>query len=116
MSTKYSRGDIWFVQLDTVIGREQAKKRPCLILSANNFNQNRSELAIVVPLTSKNKHMRIHLPIYSPEGGLIVPSFIMCEQIRSVSAERFSGSAIGRVDSGTLKVAEQIIKILLDFA
>jgi mRNA interferase MazF len=45
------RGDIWLADLDPVRGREQAGRRPILIVSVDGFNQSKAGLAIVVPLT-----------------------------------------------------------------
>ncbi len=46
------RGDIFWANLEPVIGNEQADKRPVLILSADVFNEN-SGTVIAVALTSK---------------------------------------------------------------
>jgi mRNA interferase MazF len=45
------RGDIWWVNLDPTIGAEIKKRRPCVVLSANEINRIRSA-PVVVPLSS----------------------------------------------------------------
>lgn len=83
------QGDIWLFDPDPVRGKEIGKKvRPALILSCNELNEGPSGLIIVVPLTSKNKLIPSHIKIEPPEGGLTIPSFAICEQIRSISKER----------------------------
>lgn len=114
MAINPTRGDIWLVALDPVIGREQAKKRPCLVLSNNKFNKSSAELIIVVPLTSKKRDIPLHIPVYMPEGGLSSNSFLMCEQIRSVSIERFSVN-LGKLSNHALDIVEYTLKVLLDF-
>lgn len=116
MSTvRPTRGEIWFVNLDPTIGREQAKKRPCLVISNTLFNQGPADLIIVVPLTSKNKNNPLHIAVHPPEGGLVTPSFILCEQIRSISIIRFSGHPLGSIYTSTIQAVEYTLKVLLDF-
>lgn len=112
---KPSRGEIWLVNLDPTTGHEQAKRRPCLILSTNQFNHGASGLAIVVPLTSKNKQNPLHILVNPPDGGLSVSSFLLPEQIRAVSLERFSGNSLGKVNQLTLQILEDMLKDLLEF-
>ncbi len=111
---KINKGEIWMVKLDPTVGREQAKTRPCLIISSNRFNQGLSELAIVIPLTSKQRHIPLHIPVEPLLSGLSIKSYLMCEQIRSVSTKRL-GNLCGKVDEDTLNKVEYIIKMLLDF-
>ena len=83
------QGEIWLFDPDPVRGTELGKKvRPALIISCNELNEGWSSLIIIVPLTSKDKKITSHVKIEPPEGGLTVSSFIVCEQIRSISKER----------------------------
>ena len=49
MLKKVLRGEIWFVDLNPVVEHEQAKKRPCLIVSSDKFNQSAADLVVIVP-------------------------------------------------------------------
>ncbi len=109
------RGDVWFADLDPTTGREQAKKRPCIVLSADDFNQGRAGLLIVVPLTTRDRKNPLHIPVTPPEGGIKTPSYALCEQIRAISHLRLSNHRIGFVSDRTLKLLEFTIKTLLDF-
>jgi mRNA interferase MazF len=105
-----SRGDVWEVNLDPTIGREQAGTRPALLLSVDSFNHGPAELVIVLPITSKNKDQPLHVSVAPPEAGLTLPSFIKCDDIRSVSKQRlrrFRGTVAGRTE------VEQRMRILL---
>ncbi|MFH1831987.1 MAG: type II toxin-antitoxin system PemK/MazF family toxin [bacterium] len=106
------RGSVWFVNLDPVIGHEQAKKRPCVILSANTYNQNRAGLAIIAPITSQPHEIYWRIPMALSEGGLEKKSFIICDQIRTVSILRFSSKMLGIVSDYTLERIEERLKIL----
>lgn len=109
------RGEVWFAQFDPTIGHEQAKKRPCIVLSANDFNQGASGLLIVVPLTTRDRKNPLHIPIIPPEGGVLAKSFALSEQIRAISRLRLSNHCIGRIKEKTLLTLEFTIKTLLDF-
>jgi mRNA interferase MazF len=108
-----SRADIWSVNFDPTPGREQAGARPALVLSVDKFNHGPAELIIVLPITSKDKRQPIHVPITPPEGGLTVPSFIKCEDIRSVSKQRFK-QFYGTITTQTMTEVEKRLKILLN--
>ncbi len=106
------RGEIWLVTLDPTIGREQAGTRPALIASDDLFNQSHAELIIVLPITSKDKGIRSHVPVSPPEGGVAVASFIKCEDVRSISIKRL-GKRLGKVTANTLNEVENRLRILL---
>lgn len=108
-----SRGEIWLVDLNPVRGHEQAGKRPGLIISVDLFNHGPAGLVVLVPLTTKAKGIPFHVDIHPPEGGLEKTSFIKCEDVRSVSKERFS-RRLGAVSSETLAEVEDRLRILLD--
>lgn len=110
---KIGQGSVWLVDLDPTVGREQAKKRPCLVISDAIFNNGPSELVVILPLTSKFRAVNWHLQIDPPEGGLKVRSYIMTDQMRTVSLNRLHGECLGYVSQKTLKTVEQRIKFLL---
>ncbi|MEA5517357.1 type II toxin-antitoxin system PemK/MazF family toxin [Limnoraphis robusta] len=110
--TQILRGEIWLVDLNPVRGREQAGKRPCLIISVNLFNQGASGLVVVLPITSKQKGVPFHVEINPTEGGVRVKSFIKCEDVRSISVERLD-QRWGVVSSTTLAAVEDRLRILM---
>src|SRR4051812_217118 len=84
-----ARGEVWGVNFSPTVGREQAGIRPALVVSDNALNGGPRGLIIVIPVTGTDRGLPSHIPINPPEGGLIKPSVIMTEQIRSVSTRRF---------------------------
>jgi mRNA-degrading endonuclease toxin of MazEF toxin-antitoxin module len=60
-------GDIVMMNFDPQIGREQAKRRPALVLTDQRYNR-ASGLAIVCPLTSKRKPYPFVLPVTVGQG------------------------------------------------
>ena len=108
----YLRGDVWFGGLDPVRGREQAGKRPLLILSQDAFNSGPADLVIVVPITSVNKRILYHVEVLPPEAGLTKQSYIKCEDIRSVSIGRLE-YRMGSLSEATLAAVEYRMRRLL---
>jgi mRNA interferase MazF len=48
-------GEIWLVDFGEPIGREQAGRRPAVIVSDNEMNDGSSGLVIVVPMTTARR-------------------------------------------------------------
>lgn len=81
------RGDIWLVDFGTPIGREQAGRRPAVIVSDDLMNTGPSGLVIVVPLTSRHRNLASHVEIETG-GGLDEVSYAKCEDVKSISTDR----------------------------
>lgn len=107
------RGEIWFVDLGPTKGLEQARRRPCLIVSDDRLNRSPADVVIAIPITSKDKGIPSHVQIDPPEGGLKVRSFIKCEDIRSISIDRLI-KALGAVKISTLDQVGQRLRLLLN--
>ncbi len=106
-------GEIWMADLDPTRGHEQAGKRPALVVSVDAFNRGPAGLVIVLPLTSRAKAVRSHVPLNPPEGGVRKLSFIKCEDVRSVSVERLTRS-LGAVSADTMQAVAYRLRILMD--
>lgn len=111
-NTTPSRGEIWRADLDPVRGHEQAGRRPVLIVSADFLNHGPAGIAILVPLTTRDRNNSLHVRIESDTTGLREVSFAKCEDVRSVSKERLTGR-IGRASSSTLAAVEDRLRLLL---
>ena len=72
-------GDIVVLDFDPQVGREQAKRRPALVLTDLRYNQ-ASGLAIVCPLTSKVKPYPFTLPVTVGK----VDGAVLVDQIKSL--------------------------------
>lgn len=107
-----SRAEVWDLNLDPIIGREQAGARPALILSVDLFNQGPAELVVAIPITRTERGVRWHVQVTPPEGGLVTRSFIQCENIRSLSKSRLRRRR-GRVSQDTMQQVEDRLRILL---
>ena len=109
-----SRGEIWNADLDPTRGREQAGRRPVLVVSTNRFNEGPADLVVVLPITSKDKGIGWHVKI--PSGGstgLRVSSFAMVEAIRCISRERLA-KRLGEAPTEVLDEVDTRLRILLE--
>jgi mRNA interferase MazF len=59
-------------------------------------------LAILVPLTTRNRGLNHHVRIDSPESGVKQPSWARTEDIKAVSTQRFARPA----PLGTASISE----------
>jgi mRNA interferase MazF len=107
-----SRGEIWLVDFDPTRGREQRGRRPALVVSTDPFNHGPANLVVVVPLTTRERRIPMHIPLEPPDGGVRETSFAMCEMVRSVSTGRFV-ECWGTVERQTLALVEDRLRILL---
>ncbi len=66
-------GDIIWIDFDPQAGREQAKRRPALVVTEQSYNRV-SGLVIVCPLTSRRKPYPFALPavVDKVEGAVLV--------------------------------------------
>jgi mRNA interferase MazF len=99
------RGEIWWVNLDPTIGREIKKRRPCVVLSANELNRVRGT-PVVVPLSSS--------PQAAPPIVLAVPSVgknsvAVVDQIHAVDKRRFI-TCFGVLAGSDLRNLEMAVK------
>jgi mRNA interferase MazF len=97
---KVSRWSIWRANLDPVVGSEQGKSRPVLIISEDDINS-LLNIVNIVPITSR-KQGRIIYPnevLLSTEiTGLDKESIALCHQIRTIDKTRLS-KKYGQVSS-----------------
>jgi mRNA interferase MazF len=107
-----ARGEVWLTDLNPTRGHEQAGRRPALVISEDLFNRGPAGLVIVVPLTSKRRGVPSHVPIDPPEGGVEVPSAVLCEAIRSIAVERLV-VRWGTVSRRTMGEVEDRLRMLM---
>ena len=81
------RGNIYWADLNPVIGSEQGGFRPVLILSHNVFNE-RSGTVIAVAVTSQSQRAGFPLTLELTASKLPKKSWVKISQIRTLSVKR----------------------------
>jgi len=84
---KILRGNIYWADLNPVIGSEQGGLRPVLILSHNVFNE-RSGTVIAVAITSQPQRAGFPLTLELTDSELPKRSWVKIGQIRTLSVKR----------------------------
>lgn len=107
-----NRGEIWLIDFNPTIGREQSGIRPALILSVNEFNNSMATKVVALPLTSKNKGIPLDIELLPPDGGVKKVSYIKCEDLRSLSKNRLL-EQWGIISESKMEEVENKVKLLL---
>jgi mRNA interferase MazF len=111
------RGDIYWVDLQPVRGRESGETRPAVIVSndaANRAAQRRGDgLVTVVPVTSNiDRVFPFQVLLIAADCGLASDSKAQAEQVRTVAMERLCGR-IGTVPSEALDQIDDALRLHL---
>ena len=107
------RGEVWLADFDPIEGREQAGRRPALVLSVDSFNASRADLVTVLPVTSKSRpNNPFRVEVCPPEGGLSIVSYVIGEQTRTVSTRRLV-KPLGTVSGATMAKVAAVVRVVL---
>jgi len=108
------RGEIRRVDFSPSIGSEIQDRHPALVVSVDELNRSPWGLIVVCPVTTfrKDTPFRLHILISPPEGGIHQTSVIRCDQVKSLSIQRFL-ERWGTVNADTLKNVDFILKKVL---
>ena len=108
------RGELWLVDFSPSVGSEIKDRHPALVVSVNELNKSPWGLVVVCPITTSRtaKPFRLHILIAPPEGGIKHDSVIRCDQVKSVSIQRFI-EKWGTIESNTLQKVDLILKKIL---
>ncbi|RJQ27158.1 type II toxin-antitoxin system PemK/MazF family toxin [Candidatus Parcubacteria bacterium] len=117
-----NRGQIYFVNLNPTHGREQAGRRPVLVVSADAIN--RQPLVVTVVVGTKASRIPRDYPTnvrtLATETGLSEDTVFLCFQIRSLDPSRFLDPDTGKLTpAGTLSdhhmaQIDQALKLVLN--
>lgn len=107
------RGDVVLVDLEPIKGSEQGKTRPCLIIQ-NNVGNKISPTTIVAAITSKSeKEYPFTVFVKKGKGGLPKNSFVLLNQIRTISKKDRIIKVLGFLDSKIMGKVDSAIKVSL---
>ena len=96
-----NRGDIVWLDFDSHIGYEQAGRRPAFVISSLKYNQ-RSNLALVCPITSKSKGWKFEVSLSDTK----TTGFILADQLKSMD---WKARKVEFVESVPDSVVEEVL-------
>ncbi len=106
------RGEIYFVDLNPVKGREQSGRRPVLILSIDGINK--LPLVVTVVVGTKGENISHDFPtnvrVAPEESGLPMETVFLCFQIRSIDSNRFPEQPTGKISGRILEKIEDAVR------
>jgi mRNA interferase MazF len=96
-----ARGDLIWLDFDPHAGREQAGRRPAIVLSEADFNE-LTGFALVCPITSQAKDYAFEVPL--PEG-LLFTGVVLTDQLKSLDVKKRKIKIVGSIpiDSDPMK-------------
>jgi mRNA interferase MazF len=108
------QGELWYADLNQVVGSEQSGFRPMLVISGNLLNTYLN-VVICCPLTAKIKNFKGNV-ILNPtrDNNLKNPSEVLTFHIRSISKDRFV-KKIGQVSKEELRLVKKCLDEILTY-
>jgi len=108
------RGEIYFAQLNPVVGSEQGGIRPVLVVQ-NDVGNQYSPTTIVVAITSQINKAKLptHVELKANTYGMERDSVILTEQIRTVDKTRLK-QRIAVLDEGTMNKVNEALAVSLE--
>ncbi|MGB3985584.1 MAG: type II toxin-antitoxin system PemK/MazF family toxin [Limnochordia bacterium] len=113
MQEPIRRGDIFYANLNPVIGSEQGGVRPVLIIQ-NNIGNKYSPTTIIAAITSKIKRAKLptHVELSAAEFNLEKDSVILLEQLRTIDKRRLK-EKIAHLDDEIMSEIDRALMISL---
>ena len=101
------RGDVFYADLDPIIGSEQGGIRPILAVQ-NNVGNKYSPTLVVLPISSvKKNNMPTHI---CGSKMLLKDSIVLAEQIRTIDRDRLL-RYVGAVGLEVMEKVDKAVKI-----
>jgi mRNA interferase MazF len=108
------KGEIYLVNLNPVVGSEQAGTRPVVIVQNSLLNR-LSRTVVVIPFTTNLK--RAELPsnvlVSAGVGGLKQDSVALCSQIRVLDKSRLT-ARLGKLSDEWMEKIQDTLAFVLD--
>lgn len=101
-------GDVSWVELDPVLGTEQAGRRPALVLSSRSYHEI-SNRAVICPISSRGGSWPFNVAI---PPDLDVEGFVLVDQIRTIHRSSRMFGTIGRLPNSVLDEVRTVLATL----
>lgn len=111
------RGQIYFVDLNPTRGREQAGRRPALVVSSDTINRQALVITVVIGTKTENvtRDYATNVRVKAAETGLPQDTVFLCFQVRSLDPERFHDAAVaGEMPPARMREVERALQRVLE--
>lgn len=109
------RGDIFYADLNPVVGSEQGGTRPVLVVQ-NDVGNKYSPTVIIAAITSQIEKAKLptHIELTHEDYGLEKDSVVLLEQLRTIDKKRLK-EKIAFLDQEVMSKVDEALKISLGF-
>jgi len=102
------QGDLVWLDFNPQKGREQANRRPAIVLSPKNYNQ-KTGLALMCPITSRAKGYPFEIIVQDNK----ISGVVLTDQIKNLDWQERKVSFVKKIDNLSLKeIQEKIITLI----
>lgn len=106
------RGDVFLVDFNPAVGREQAGTRPAVIVQ-NDVGNRYSPTTIVAAVTTAFPGRPYPFLVKIPDGTLLRPSAVDCAHIRAIDCSRLRPTRLAHLDQETMCAVDEALKASL---
>ena len=106
------RGEVFWVELNPVVGAETGKTRPALVIQ-NDVGNAHAETTIIATIASAVATRGYPFLVPLPPGTLSKQSLVNCAHVRTVDLERLKGAAIARLTPETMVAVDEALRMSL---
>lgn len=103
------RGDFVYLNFDSKAGREQAGRRPAIVLSPKKFNLV-TGYASVCPISTTEREWGFHIPI---PDGLAVKGVIIGDQVKNLDWKKRKAQIVGQAPAVLVNETIEIVHTYL---
>jgi mRNA interferase MazF len=105
-------GDLIWLDFTPQAGREQAGRRPAVVLSPRSYNE-KTSLAVVCPITSHAKGYPFEVPI---PPGLRMGGVILSDHLKNLDWRQRQAQRAGKISRSLLEQVRNRIAALLQIS
>ena len=105
-------GDLIWLDFTPQAGREQAGRRPAVVLSPRSYNE-KTSLAVVCPVTSHSKGYPFEVPI---PLGQTIKGVILSDHLKNLDWRQRQARKAGRIPASVLSQVRARVAALLQIS
>jgi mRNA interferase MazF len=112
----FKRGQIHFASLGPARGREQAGRRPVLVVSSDAINCLPLVVAVVVGTDAANisRDYPVNVRVPAAESGLPRDTVFLCFQVRALDPSRFVAPQAGTLPASRMAEVDAALRRALE--
>ena len=101
---------VWWVDFDPQVGREQAGLRPAIVVGTAFACLLPNRLAFVIPCTTTDRKLPFHPAVTSLDR----PTYAMCDQLKSISRQRLMRLHSAGLQPDEIEAIKFVLRQMID--